>query len=308
MPGLNSLVQNREMITSTLDTAWSPVAKMRMMSDGISPNNLLTCEHDELVGQKACLACGNCIDACPVVLREEDTVDLQAHRNSLHLEEIVGESCLRCYQCVQVCPQVDRTVKNYVTRHRITERMVHWWMAIAYLLTAGTGVSLYHFREDWSPIFILLISLSHKLGAIMWILSPFLFYYFDRYHFNRTLAAITSLGGKDFAWWGEFIKSVFGSAKRPFEGEYNSGQKTWYLVVVGGMLVLTITGGIRWVWEGSIPVATMHVINMIHIAAGVTVDVSLIYHFGRKLLVRTYKKTRRVFAGLPPFDVSAPKM
>ncbi|KJS46841.1 cytochrome b/b6 domain-containing protein [Desulfosporosinus sp. BICA1-9] len=294
MPRLNPLPQNREMITKILDTPSSPVAMFRLLSGGVSPNNLL--ENSELiVGQKACLACGNCVDACPVVLREEDKIDLQVHRTSLHLEIIVEESCLRCYSCIKVCPQVDRPLKLLAAKHRITEKLVHAWIAVVYLLTAGTGIFLNHFRGDSSDFLINLDSTAHKIGAIMWLLAPVLFYFFDKYHFKRTMKGILSLGTHDFTWWKETIKALFSKGKRPFQGEYNSGQKTWYLVVLGTMLVLGVSGMVRWIWADSLSTTTLNLIIWIHVLAAYTIDISFVYHFGRKLLTRSVKKFRQIF-------------
>lgn len=294
MPGLKTLPQNRDMITNLLDTAWSPVAKMRLLSGGISPNNLLD-GGDEIVGQKACIACGNCVDACPVVLRELDCVQSQTNRNSLYLETIVDDKCLRCYQCIQACPQVDRAIKLTATRHRITERIAHWWLGIAYVITAISGILIYHSRNDWSQMFTFEVSAVHKLGAIMWLLAPILFLLFDRYHFSRTLKAITSLGLRDVVWWKDFIKSVFTKAKRPFEGEYNTGQKTWYIVVLGSMFVLGVSGILRWGWEDSMNLRTLKQIILIHTIAARVIDISFAYHFGRKLFVRALKRSRHIF-------------
>ena len=163
MPGLNVLTQNREIVTSILDTGWSPVAKFRLLSGGVSPNHLLE-KAEDIVGQRSCLACGNCVDACPVVLRKEDKVELQLHRTSMYLETIVNDSCIRCYSCIKVCPQVDRPLKLMAAKHRMTEKMVHWWMAVAYFLTAGTGISINHFRAEWAqslqPLQVSLIGLE----------------------------------------------------------------------------------------------------------------------------------------------------
>ena len=293
MPGLNSLPQDRKIISTILDTAWSPVAKLRLLSAGISPNHLLE-NTDGIVGQKACIACGNCIDACPVVLRERDDIDLQIHRTSLHLETIVDNSCLRCYACIKACPQVDRSLKLYADSHRFTEWLVHWWMAIAYVLTAATGILLNHFKNDWSAQFATLITAGHKIGGIMWLLSPFLFYFFDRYHFNRTWEAIMSLSKKDVVWWLDFIKSVFSKAQRPFEGEYNPGQKTWYVLILGAMLVLGITGVVRWGWESQLAAPVLKAIIIGHIIAALFIDISVMYHFGRKYLMRVVRRTNRI--------------
>ncbi|MDI6813710.1 MAG: 4Fe-4S dicluster domain-containing protein [Desulfitobacteriaceae bacterium] len=294
MPGLTTLPQNKDALTEILDTGRSPVARFRLLSGGISPNHLL--DHaEEIVGQKACLACGNCIDACPVVLREVDDVNLQIYRTSLHLETIVDDSCLRCYGCIKACPQVDRPLKLFAAKHRFTEKIVHWWMAIAYILTAGTGILLNHFRGDWSNFFVLLDSFSHKTGAVMWLLAPFLFYYFDRYHFQRTIHAISSLSNKDLAWWKARFRFWFGKGKRTFEGEYNPGQKVWYFVVLGTMLVLGTTGIIRWIWEDTLPKDTLSILIGIHVTAAYVMDISFIYHFGRKLLFRAVRRTRQIF-------------
>ena len=301
MPGLNPLPQNREMITNILDTRWSPVAKFRLLSGGVSPNHLLE-GADNIAGQKACLACGNCVDACPVVLREEDKIDLQVHRTSLHLETIVDESCLRCYSCIKACPQVDRPLKLLAAKHRMTEKMVHWWMAAAYFLTAGTGIAINHFRSEWAQEFTTLVSIGHKAGAIMWLLAPILFFFFDRYHFNRTIKAVSSLGGKDVAWWKQAFGSVFNKQEPLFQGEYNTGHKTWYIIVLGTMLVLGATGIMRWFWEGNLSADTLSAIILIHVIAALVIDVSFIYHFGRKLLVRTVKRVKHIVNVSVPFN------
>lgn len=293
MPGVKCSHQDRQIINNILDTAWSPVAKLRLLSTGISPNHLLEGAGD-IVGQKACLACGNCIDGCPVVLREREDIDLQAHRTSLHLETIVEDSCIRCYSCIKACPQVDPALKLYADSHRFTEWVVHWWIAIAYILTAATGILLNHFKGEWSTEFAALVSISHKIGAIMWMLSPFIFYFFDKYHFKRTWRAITSLGKKDAAWWVDFVKSVFGRSKRPFEGEYNAGQKTWYIVVLGGMVVLGVTGIVRWGWESQLSAQAVMAVTILHILAALFVDCSVAYHFGRKYLMRTLRRVKRI--------------
>lgn len=295
MPGYNPLSNNGKIVKDILDTANSPVAKMRLYSAGIAPNNLLD-NGETIAGQKACLACGNCIDACPVVLREVDKIDFQAFRNSLHLEEIVDDSCIRCYNCVKACPQVDRPIKMLAIRNRLPEIVLHWWMAIAYLLSAGSGIILNHFRWEWEAdgwFNFLDISL-HKVGAIMWLLTPFLFFFLDRKHFTRMIRGITSLGPKDFVWWKERLKFWFGGGKRNFEGEYNSGQKLWYFVVLGTMLILGITGIWRWIAGPTMSADGLATIRMIHIVCAYCIDISFIYHFGRKVFFRLYRRTRHV--------------
>ncbi|MFZ5943813.1 MAG: cytochrome b/b6 domain-containing protein [Bacillota bacterium] len=308
MPGFKTSSQNREMINSILDTAWSPVAKFRLLSGGISPNNLLE-GGANVVGHKECIACGNCVDTCPVVMREAGRLDLQTERTSLHLEHIVDDSCLRCYRCIQVCPQVDSKLKILAARHRMTEKVVHWWMAIGYLLLAATGIALNHFRDMWLEPFTTMVSISHKFGAVMWLASPFLFYFFDRYHFNRTIKAVFSFGLKDKAWWLQAFRSVFKGEQRPFQGEYNSGQKYWYLLIFVTMSVLGMTGILRWFWEDNITPEVMGTFILIHIIFAFIIDINFAYHFGRKFLSRLIQwfkvKSREAVADIEMSDEKA---
>lgn len=280
------------MINSILDTAWSPVGKFRLISGGISPNNLLE-GGDDVAGQRSCIACGNCVDACPVVARKMNRVDLQVDRTSLHLEQIVDDECIRCYRCVNSCPQVDGKLKIIATRHRMTEKVVHWWMAIGYLLLAATGIAMNHFGQTWNDFFFMLVSVAHKCGAVMWLLSPFLFYYFDRYHFNRMMKAVFSIGKQDWIWWKQALKKGFSKEKQIFEGEYNPGQKYWYIILFLTMTVLGVTGIIRWVWEGTVAAELMASLILIHVIFAYVIDVNFAYHFGRKFLSRLIQWFRR---------------
>jgi cytochrome b subunit of formate dehydrogenase/NAD-dependent dihydropyrimidine dehydrogenase PreA subunit len=291
LPGLNPLPQNRSLITSILDTAWSPVAKFRLLSGGVSPNHLLE-GADNIVGQRECIACGNCVDNCPVVLRDEQRIDLQAHRTSLHLEEIVEDNCLRCYTCIRVCPQVDPHLKLFAAKHRFPEKIIHWWMAFGYLILAPTGIAINHFSHMWTEQFVTWVSFFHKLGAIVWLLSPILFFIFDRKHFNRTMSAVFSLGKKDWEWWKQAFRGVFKKGEWPFQGEYNSGQKYWYMVVLGTMLILGVTGIVRWIWEPTMAVNTLNTFILIHIIFAYVIDINFAYHFGRKILSRALIRYR----------------
>jgi ferredoxin len=301
MPDHGPTALSGGIIKNILDTTNSPVAKMRLYSGGLAANNLLD-NGEQVAGQKSCLACGNCVDSCPVVLREVDAVGLQTDRNSLHLEEIVGDSCLRCYRCVRACPQVDRSIKMLAVRSRFPETVFHWWMALAYVITATTGILIYHFQGEWAPggWFVFCARALHKTGAVMWLLTPILFFLLDRTHFDRMVAGITKLGSADLDWWKGRFKFWFGGGPRNCEGEFNSGQKTWYLTVVGSMLILGTTGLWRWMAGDGISEGTLSVIKTIHVYCAYVLDISFVYHFGRKALFRLFRRIRHVLRDSAP--------
>ena len=105
-----------------LSSKMPPVARCRLLSSGFSPSHTLDVTED-LAGVKACLACGNCIDICPVLVREPNRRQKTEQRTSMALENLVAEDCDRCYACVLVCPQVDTTIKYYVVNSRMIEVM-----------------------------------------------------------------------------------------------------------------------------------------------------------------------------------------
>lgn len=99
-----------------------PVARCRLLSSGFGPGHMLKIT-DNVVGSKACLGCGNCLDACPVLARETHRRHLTSARTSMALETLVAEDCDRCGNCVLACPQVDPTIKHYLVQTHIAEGM-----------------------------------------------------------------------------------------------------------------------------------------------------------------------------------------
>jgi len=91
-----------------------PVARCRLLSGGMKPYNRLHLEQESVTGDKACLGCGNCLDFCPVIIREPGRFDRTMQRTSMALESVVGDDCEQCSACIIACPQVDFNIKNYI--------------------------------------------------------------------------------------------------------------------------------------------------------------------------------------------------
>ncbi len=126
MPGIKDHSDekiNKEMADNILKTKEPPVARFRLLSKGMEPCHRLYIEDDncDITGDKGCLACGNCVDSCPVLRRDPSRFDKTEQRTSFALESCVGEDCEQCYSCVLACPQVDTAYKDYIVDDVIPE-------------------------------------------------------------------------------------------------------------------------------------------------------------------------------------------
>ncbi len=115
---------NKEVADIVLQTKEPPVARFRLLSKGIEPYHRLYIKDDEssdITGDKACIACGNCVDSCPVLRKDPGRLEKTEQRTSFALEACVGEDCEQCYSCVLACPQVDTAYKDYIVDEVIPE-------------------------------------------------------------------------------------------------------------------------------------------------------------------------------------------
>ena len=99
-----------------------PVARCRLLSSGLGPAHMLKVSED-IVGTKACLGCGSCMDACPVLARDPKRRLRCEARSSLALETLIAEDCDRCGNCALACPQVDPTIKHFLVQTHLAEGM-----------------------------------------------------------------------------------------------------------------------------------------------------------------------------------------
>lgn len=295
----DQLPRRLEILDSILDRVHPPVARMRILSNGLARNHTLYAA-DDLSGTRACLSCGNCVDACPVVADKPDGTMFV--RTSMLLEHVVSEECRRCYQCVGACPQVNRDLKDYVRGFRRVERGAHWDLLFSYLVLMVTGIVISHWGEGLPWDLRLILGVAHRTFTVGLLLAPVLLMLYDRRHFLLTLRRAFTWSKDDAVWlrdtWA-WLKSggKTGALKR---GAYNPGQRIWYLYVPAAILLFATTGGIKWVGADVFGKGAVEAATRIHVATAYTTDILILLHVSLKfvwpVLREAIRNTRYYFA------------
>ena len=271
-----------------LDETECPVARMRLFSEGISENARLSIP-EGVISDRGCIACGNCVDACPVVKEEYGFVFLQNQRTSMSLENMVGQECRRCYKCVLACPQVSKTIKEYVAAFRRGERVVHLLTAAIIASLALSGITLLHYSDFLPAEEVNIIRWGHRILGVLLLLMPVLYFVLDKRHLFRFLRQVSQWDKTDWDWLKALTRHIGNSHRYPMPPrvQFNPGQKAWYLYIISVMLpVLAITGIIQWLGldYGCINAPLVSVTMLIHMAVALTTDSLLFVHIYLKYL------------------------
>ena len=272
-----------EILDEILDRVHPPVPRCRIISNGLAQNHTLQVS-DDISGTRACLSCGNCVDACPVVAsKPEGTMFV---RTSMLLEHVVAAECHRCYQCVAACPQVNKPIKDYVRAFRRIERASHWDLLVSYLALMVTGILINHWGKGLPEDLRFIFGVVHRVFAVGLFLAPFIFLFGDRHHFVMAVKKAFTWGRDDATWFRETWTwlTSFGKEGALKRGAFNSGQRLWYLYVPAVILVFAVTGGLKWVGADVVGKTTVEWATLVHVTIAVVTDVLLVLHIYLKLV------------------------
>ncbi len=272
-----------EILDEILDRVHPPVPRCRIISNGLAQNHTLQVS-DDISGTRACLSCGNCVDACPVVAsKPEGTMFV---RTSMLLEHVVGDECRRCYQCVAACPQVNRPIKDYVRAFRRMERVSHYDLLVSYLTLMVTGILINHWGEGLPQDLRLIFGIVHRVFAVGLVLAPIIFILGDWRHFRMAVTKAFTWSHDDSTWFRQtwtWLKS-FGKEGALKRGAYNPGQRLWYLYIPVVLIIFAVTGSMKWMGADVVGKTAVDVATLIHVTFAVITDILLVLHIYLKLV------------------------
>ena len=273
-----------------LDGNNCPVARMRLFSQGIQTNNRIFL-YESITGDKGCLACGNCIDACPVVREKKRFVFTQNQRTSMALENIVNEECRRCYACVRACPQVSKPTKEFVMGFRRVEKFIHAFTAVLIISLAATGIFLFHYKEvipGWQQFSLRML---HSFVGILLLSTPVLFFLLDRFHFKRAVANSFRFGQEDIAWVKDFWRFLKSPRRHPLPNwkEFNTYHKFWFAYLLTIVPLMGLTGLINLVGEPAAGAVLFTISSWVHTIFALMTDLLVLMHLYFKLLRHIFR-------------------
>jgi formate dehydrogenase subunit gamma len=128
-----------------------------------------------------------------------------------------------------------------ILRHGVTERMVHWVIAIVFTFLFLSGLALFH------PFFYWISGLFGS-AALMRILHPFIGVALAVLFFAYAVRLVRDnfFTPSDRRWLGRMAAYMNGREEARVEGKYNAGQKLMYWSMVVSIAVLLVTGIFMW--------------------------------------------------------------
>lgn len=162
-----------------------------------------------------------------------------------------------------------------VPRYNANERVVHWVVAISFILAAASGLALFH------PSFWFLTSLT---GGGTWtrILHPFIgvvmFVFFmvmaARYWKDNIIQPYDRE-------WGKRLSDVINNRDHnlPEIDKYNLGQKQLFWVMVATMILLLASGIVLWRdVAGTFPIVMVRIAAVVHALSAFVLIMGIIVH------------------------------
>jgi formate dehydrogenase subunit gamma len=138
-----------------------------------------------------------------------------------------------------------------------TQRTVHWLHTIAFLVLLATGAVLY--VPALAPLTIgeagLALRFVHRVFAVLFMAVPVLYVIFDLKGFLYDMRLVFTWTKDDLAWLRAAPAYYFNGddSKMPPQAKFNSGQKMFYLIIVIGFILFTLTGLVMWFGKGVVP-------------------------------------------------------
>jgi formate dehydrogenase subunit gamma len=152
-----------------------------------------------------------------------------------------------------------------VEKYRKPIRVLHWIHAGAFVLLFLTGLILFIpglgflAQDSWTRVI-------HRIGAAIFIIIPLIYLIVNPKSTLRGIKMAFIWTSDDIGWLKALPAYYFqgDESKMPPQGEMNTGQKLWWLIVLVFGLLFAITGLIMWFAKTTAPPGLLQWMVLIH--------------------------------------------
>ena len=152
-----------------------------------------------------------------------------------------------------------------VEKYKKPVRILHWIHLVAFVLLFLTGLVLFipglgFLAEDsWTRVI-------HRIGAAVFIIAPLIYSIVKPKSVLHGIKMAFTWGSDDIGWIKALPAYYFkgDESKMSPQGEMNTGQKLWWLIVLVFGFLLVISGLIMWFAKTSAPPALLQWMVFIH--------------------------------------------
>jgi formate dehydrogenase subunit gamma len=137
----------------------------------------------------------------------------------------------------------DVLVGNEIVRHKLSSRVIHWMVAVSFVVCLLTGMPI------WTPIFGWMAQLFGGLAACRWLhpWSGIVFVGVSAVMFFDWLPDMRLDPSERKGWWGpKLFHYLRWEVEDSDVGKYNGGQKLFFWSVALGALGVLATGLVLW--------------------------------------------------------------
>jgi formate dehydrogenase subunit gamma len=167
----------------------------------------------------------------------------------------------------------DVVVGNEIVRHNRASRLIHWTVAVTFIVSLLTGMAI------WTPVFGWMAYLFGGLSAAR-VIHPWAgiaFFVASAFLFFQWLADM-HLEPDERDWLGpRLVQYMRYETDDSRVGKYNGGQKLYFWAVSLGAVGLLLSGLMMW-FPRSFPRILMELAYVIHDVTFILFAVSLVFH------------------------------